>query len=102
MGWGRMLLLGNLGQQLDIQETQSAVRELEARLQRTGGLDPESGRLLQQLSREHHEMRLYYAALVRLLLAKGIIGHDELASLVYQIDGADGQTDGKLDGPLNP
>ena len=38
MGWGRMLLLGNLGQQLDIEDQRREIRELKAELRRARGL----------------------------------------------------------------
>ncbi|HWA26310.1 MAG TPA: hypothetical protein VG734_11655 [Lacunisphaera sp.] len=102
MGWGRMLLLGNLGQQLDIQDNQSALQEIEQRLQQSGRVDEETARYLRELNREHLELRLYYVALVRVLVAKGVIGREELIGLVNQIDGADGKVDGGFSGPLSP
>lgn len=102
MGWGRMLLLGNLGQQLDIHDTQAALQEIDARLQQSGRFDTETSRYLRDLSREHHELRLYYAALVRLLVAKGVVSREELVELVNQIDGTDGKPDGQFSGSIVP
>jgi hypothetical protein len=102
MGWGRMLLLGNLGQQLDIDDTQAALREIDARLQESGRFDAATSRYLRELSRQHHELGLYYAALVRLLVAKTVVSREELVQLVSQVDGTDGKADGRLTGPVVP
>ena len=32
MGWGRMLLLGNLGQQLDIEDQRREIQQLRSRV----------------------------------------------------------------------
>lgn len=100
MGWGRMLLLGNLGQQLDIHDTQAALRNLDERLRASGKFDAETSRYLHEQNRDFHELRLHYAALVELLLHKGVVTREELVSLVERIDRADGQPDRKFTGPL--
>lgn len=100
MGWGRMLLLGNLGQQLDIHDTQSALRNLDERLRAAGKFDADTSRFLHEQNREFHELRLHYAALVELLLSKGVVTREELVQLVDKIDRADGQADGRHSGPL--
>lgn len=39
MGWGRMMLLGNVGQQLDIQDLENAIREMQTTFEQTQNLD---------------------------------------------------------------
>lgn len=94
------MLLGNVGQQLDIQDTQSALQELEQRLRACGKFDEETSRYLRDQHRDFHELRLHYAALVELLLNKGVVTREELVQLVDKVDRADGQADRKLNGPL--
>ncbi|MDA1260621.1 MAG: hypothetical protein O3A20_08350 [Planctomycetota bacterium] len=48
------------------------------------------------------ELRLFIAALLRLLCAQGTIDANELRSLVEAIDGEDGNADGRHRGPLLP
>jgi len=100
MGWGRMLLLGNLGQQLDINDTQAALQSLASQLQAGQRVDRNVTQRLDELSRENAELKLYLAALVRLLSTKQVITREELTAIVDAIDRADGSADGQMQGPL--
>lgn len=102
MGWGRMMLLGNIGQQLDIQDTQEALRSLDQRLRAAGKFDQETSDYLHTQHREFSELRLHYAALIELLLNKGLVNREELLQLVDKIDRADGKADQKHNGSLIP
>jgi len=100
MGWGRMLLLGNVGQQLDIQDTERSLADLSHRLRQSGQFDREAARRLDQLAAENAELKLYLAAIVRLLASKNIVTDAELRSIVDAIDRSDGTADGKFTGKL--
>lgn len=102
MGWGRMLLLGDLGQQLDIHDTRTALAQIQDQLRATGQFDHEVSRRLDQLATENAELKLYLAAVVRLLVAKGVIAPGELKEIVDQIDRSDGRADGQFSGKLPP
>ncbi len=102
MGWGRMLLLGNIGQQLDIQDNEQSMAQLRAAVQHTGQADADLARRLDQLAAENAELKLYLAAVVRLLVSKGHISDPELRRIVDLLDRADGQGDGKYSGPIPP
>ncbi len=102
MGWGRMLLLGNLGQQMDIQDQQTQIEEMQNQLR---GLRARSGPTdlatrVGQLERELDEMRLYVTALIRYLAEKGGLNKAEFAQLVEAIDGSDGSPDSAYRGPI--
>ncbi len=64
MGWGRMLLLGNLGQQLDIEDQRRELQELRSRMrcESHGGVRDIEQRLA-NLERQGDEMKLYLAGL---------------------------------------
>ena len=101
MGWGRMLLLGNLGQQLDIEEQRREIQNLRSRVRsesRAAAGDIEVR--LDVLERQSDEMKLYLAALVRYLAAKGHLDLTEFAQLVDEVDAEDGSTDGRYKGNL--
>ena len=100
MGWGRMLLLGNLGQQLDINDAQNALEQITARLQAGSKFDHETADALNRLVRENAELKLYLAALIRLLASKGVVTPAELTTIVDAIDRSDGRADGGYTGPL--
>lgn len=98
MGWGRMFFLGNVGQQLEIEEMRG---ELD-RLRRRPGVEPRSDvdAQIEDLRRENDELRLYLAAVVRHLLEKRLLVRTELEALVSAIDAEDGTTDGRARGPI--
>jgi hypothetical protein len=102
MGWGRMLLLGNWGQQLDIedqkQEIESLKEQLEARdrVRDTSTLQARVGRL----ERENSELRLYLASLIKYLGRQGVLRQDEFRSMVEAIDQEDGTADGGYQGQI--
>ncbi len=102
MGWGRMLLLGDLGQQLDLQDQKQEIDSLKRELRSasagraSGGLD----RRVAQLEQENDELRLYLAALIRHLTAKGVVNAIDLRGIVQAIDAEDGQVDGSYEGEI--
>ena len=98
MGWGRMLLLGNVGQQLDIGDIEREIAEMSAHLQH---VDQKTVDAMTRLMRENGELKLHLVALTRLLVTKGLVTAQELAALVDSIDRADGKVDGSYSGPLN-
>lgn len=102
MGWGRMLLLGNFGQQMDIQDTQRALHELSIEAERAARAGDQAARSVGELARENAELKLYLAAITRLLVAKGVVTPRELADIVDAIDRADGRVDGGYSGKITP
>lgn len=96
MGWGRMLLLGNVGQQLDIRDLEREITDMVAHLRH---VDRQTVDAITRLMRENAEMKLHLVALTRLLLSKGVLTPEELAKWVDSVDRADGQADGRYAGP---
>ena len=86
MGWGRMMLLGNVGQQLDIQDLESAIHEMQSEFEQTQNSERTQERSIAQLERENHELKLYMATLVRLLVGKGIIKQEEIDAAVRAVE----------------
>lgn len=101
MGWGRMFLLGNLGQQLDIEDQRREIQNLRSQVRaEAGGAARDLELRLDILERQSDEMKLYLAALVRYLAAEGAIDLAEFAKLVDEIDAEDGTPDGRYKGNL--
>lgn len=100
MGWGRYFLLGDLGQQLDLNERADEIARLESRLQATRSRDSAVADELRRLTVENGQLKLYVAAIYRLLLDKRLVTTEELESVVSAIDREDGTEDGQLKGPL--
>ena len=86
MGWGRMMLLGNVGQQLDIQDLENAIGQMQADAARTQNLDRTQEQSIEEMQREVHELKLYLATLVKLLVAKGVIRQEEVDTAVQAIE----------------
>lgn len=102
MGWGRMLLLGDWGQQMDLEDQKREIESLRRQMRRRA---PDRGsadmaRRMAQLERENDELRLYLAALVRYLGNKGILQQDEFSALVDVVDAEDGIADGGHNGSI--
>jgi len=104
-----MLLLGNVGQQLDIGDLARDVNQLARELDRVDQnvlaghrTEQDIGRTLDRLEAENQELKLYLAATVRLLVAKNVVTATELRAIVDEIDRSDGTADGKFSGPVAP
>ena len=80
------MLLGNVGQQLDIQDVERAVGELQAALRETDRLDRRQEQSIDDLRKENHELKLYLATLVKLLVAKSVIRQEEVDAAVQAIE----------------
>src|SRR5262245_20894656 len=74
----------------------SALNNEVSRLKQSAdsSVQPDSVRTqIDALRAENGELRLYIAVLFRVMKLKGIIGREELVSLIEQIDQEDGKTD---------
>ncbi len=78
MGWGRWLLLGDLGQQLDIED----VRDQVERMRNEHDLADWDLRNIRELADRVFELGLRHGLLVRLLISKGVITAEEYAGLI--------------------
>ena len=80
------MLLGNVGQQLDIQDLENAIGQMQADAARTQNLDRTQEQIIDQLKAENHELKLYLATLVKLLVARGVIRQEEVDTAVQAIE----------------
>ncbi|MCL4692914.1 MAG: hypothetical protein KJ060_10450 [Candidatus Hydrogenedentes bacterium] len=107
MGWGRLLLLGNVGQQLDLSDQKAEIDELRRELSRNRHLSGANAvdlgpveRDIRALQQENDELRLYLTAVVRLLVSKGAVSQDELIAIVNAVDSEDGLPNGRYSGNI--
>ncbi|MCI0499772.1 MAG: hypothetical protein L0Y36_08860 [Planctomycetales bacterium] len=95
MGWGRTFLLGGVGNRLDIADCEEDIRVLKESLmdlhQEGQAIDSE----LLAVQRENDRLKLYLAAITRLLVNKNVLSRDEIEKMVNIIDAEDGAMDGK-------
>ena len=80
------MLLGNVGQQLDIQDLENAINQMQADVAQAQNLERTEEQSLDELKRENHELKLYLATLVKLLVAKGVIRQEEVDTAVQAIE----------------
>ena len=100
MGWGRTLLLGDIGNRLDIEDTERDIAHLKREITGAFQKDMSQDQRIDALVAENAELKLYVASIARLLTAKGTISEDELRLMVEAVDAEDGISDGKFDGDL--
>ena len=86
MGWGRMLLLGNVGQQLDIGDLEGVVTEMQGAFLENQQVDLTQAKSIAALQRENRDLKLYLATLIRLLVSKGIIKPEEVETVVRAVE----------------
>ena len=100
MGWGRTFILGDVGNRLDISDCEQDIRVLKESVmqmhQEGQSIDGE----LMAVRRENDQLKLYIAALMRLLISKNVLSKDEIEKMVDIIDGEDGAMDGKARGEI--
>jgi hypothetical protein len=78
MGWARWLLLGDLGQQLDINEVRDHVERMRTERDLANWDLPK----IREVADELLELELRHGLLVRLLVSKGLITAEEYAGLI--------------------
>lgn len=86
MGWGRMLLLGNVGQQLDIGDLNGEIAGMRNAVAGNEEVDRQQEQSIESLRKENKEMKLYLATLVRLLVSKGVLKAEEIETTVRAIE----------------
>ena len=86
MGWGRMLLLGNVGQQLDIGDLNNEIAGMQSAFLENQQVDLKQAQNLALLRRENQELKLYLATLMRLLVSKGVLKPEEVETTVRAIE----------------
>ena len=78
MGWGRTLLLGDIGNRLDIEDTERDIAKLKREIAGSFNKDMSQDRQIDMLITETAELKLYLASIIRLMTAKGLISPEEL------------------------
>ncbi|MFT3781204.1 MAG: hypothetical protein QM790_04245 [Nibricoccus sp.] len=86
MGWGRMFLLGNVGQQMDIEDVKDYLNQAIEEINKGEQIDADQNREIERLKKENRELQLYVLALARLLTQKQIVTEAELTSIVSTIE----------------
>jgi len=86
MGWARTLLLGDIGNRLDIGDAEKNIAEIRTKLSGQRDLDVKQDEAIIQLQRENEELELCVAALVKTLERKGVLSAGEVSKLVEMVE----------------
>ena len=100
MGWGRTFLLGDVGNRLDISDCEADIRVLKESLMEIHHEGQNIDSELLAVQRENDHLKLYLAAITRLLTSKGVLDKEEIEKMVDIIDAEDGAMDGKARGEV--
>lgn len=96
MGWARTLLLGDIGNRLDIADAEKNIRAMRASQQSATRALKSKEQTIRQLKDELGRQNLAIQALTRFLIEKDMINEAELDDFIAEIDAEDGVIDGKL------
>ena len=100
MGWGRTFLLGDVGNRLDISDCEEDIRVLKESLMEIHHEGQTIDSELSSVQRENDCLKLYLAAITRLLISKDLLSKEEIEKMVDIIDAEDGALDGKVRGDM--
>ena len=89
MGWARTLLLGDIGNRLDIEDTEVEIDRVRRELHSSRNIDASQDAAIAQLQKENEQLEFCVAALVNTLERKRILTHEEVQKFVELIDRAD-------------
>lgn len=88
MGWGKMFLLGDVGQQWDIENMRSYLSRAIEEINKGEKVDEDQNREIERLKRHNRELQLYVLSLGRLLVDKGVLSEPELRAIVTAVEEA--------------
>lgn len=86
MGWGRTLLLGDVGNRLDIEDCERDISSLRRSLDENSRVDVGQDEELRSLRKEVDELKLCISSLTRILTAKGVVAEADLNRFARVID----------------
>ncbi len=90
MGWGRFLLLGNLGQQLDLGDQQRTLDDLRYNLEGQHRRDLKQDEQIRDLLQENVELKLTINRLASLLVQRGVITAGDVTKIAGELEQAEG------------
>lgn len=88
MGWARTLFLGDIGNRLDIEDTERDIAALRNAIHADRSRDESQDQQIARLMRENEQLELCVAALVRALKSKGILSDEEVRNLTDIVEEA--------------
>lgn len=96
MGWMRTLLLGDIGNRMDIADAEVEIDRVKQQNRNTATRLRKKEERIDRLTSELAQQRLATQALTRFLIAKNLVSEEELNEFIREVDAEDGVVDGKL------
>ena len=96
MGWMRTLLLGDIGNRMDIADAEDEIGLLKNQQRQARQRLVQKELTIGILNGEVAQQKLAIQALTRFLVKKGIIAPEELDDFIKEVDAEDGVIDGKM------
>ncbi|MDP0491254.1 MAG: hypothetical protein Q7Q71_09425 [Verrucomicrobiota bacterium JB023] len=96
MGWMRTLLLGDIGNRMDIADAERSIDSLRSQQHSARSEIVAKEREIKRLEKEVGQLKLATQALTRFLVMKGLVHEGELNSFIEKVDAEDGVVDGQL------
>jgi hypothetical protein len=84
-----MFLLGNIGQQMDIEEVRDYLNQAIAEINKGEQVDADQNREIERLKKQNRELQLYVLGLARLLARKQVLTEAELSAMVSAVEAND-------------
>jgi hypothetical protein len=97
VGFGNTFIMSRC---FDMENAKRDVAELRRELDYRDRTHLSQAQLIATIERENAELKLYLAALYRMLAAKGVITTEEIEAMVNAVDESDGAADGRYDGDI--
>ncbi|MGB1072180.1 MAG: hypothetical protein ACPG1Z_10985 [Planctomycetota bacterium] len=86
MGWMRTILLGDIGNRLDIEDAEKGIRALRLSLSKAKRTTRTNEERISTLEEENEQLELLITMLLRRLQEKNLLDGDEILSLTEIID----------------
>ncbi|MGB1397412.1 MAG: hypothetical protein ACPHP7_03610 [Planctomycetota bacterium] len=86
MGWMRTILLGDIGNRLDIEDAEKGIRALRLSLSKAKRTTRTNEERISNLEEENEQLELLITMLLRRMQEKNLFNGDEIRSLTEIID----------------
>lgn len=86
MGWGRTLLLGDIGTQLNVADVERDLEQVKDYLRSEHADHDSLESAVSQLQAENRDLKMYMATLIRMMVDKEILSQDDLKRFVDLLD----------------
>jgi hypothetical protein len=87
---------------MDLGDLQAEIDSLKQQIRAKQAAPSSAEQRLEKLQQENDELKLYLAAILRMMVAKKLATVDEIKALVAAVDREDGVEDRKYKGPVVP